>query len=98
MTVFFFQTKDLFIIITTTTVERRHIFQITVKNEKLILKNSSFLNSQSVVIYSRPVSLFVLDKNPSNSPCHDFAFTKGSPCATYFLADQSEVLLVSGPI
>ena len=95
---FFFQTKDLFIIITTTTVERRRVFQITVKNEKVILKNSSFHNSQSVVKCSRPVSLFVLDKNPSNSPCHDFAFTKGSPCATYFLADQSEVLLVSGPI
>ena len=95
---FFFQTKDPFIIITTIMAERRRVFQITVKNEKVILKNSSFHNSQSVVKYSRQVLLFGLDKNPSNSLCHDFAFTKDSPCAIYFLADQSEVLLASGPI
>ena len=48
---FFFQTKDPFIIITTTTVERR-IFQITVTIEKVsckMLKNSPVHNSQSVV-------------------------------------------------
>ena len=98
---FFFQTKDPFIIITTTTVERRRIFQITVTNEKVsskILKNSPFHNAQSVVKYSRPVSLFVLDKNPSNLLCHDFAFTKGSPRAVYFVADQSEVSLAPGSI
>ena len=94
---FFFQTKDPFIIITTTTVERRRIFQITVKNEKVsskIVKNSLFHNAQSVVKYRRPVSLFVLDKNPSNSLCYDFASTKSSSRAVYFVADQSEVLLV----
>jgi len=95
---FFFQTKDLLIIITTTTVERRRIFQTTVKNEKLILKNSSFHNSQSVVKYSRQVSLFVLDKNPINSHCHDFAFTKNSSRAVYFVTDQSEVMLASNLI
>ena len=98
---FFFQTKDPFIIITTTTAERRRIFQITVTNEKVsckILKNSPVHNSQSVVKYNRPVSLFVLDKNPSKSHCRYFAFTNGYHRAVYFVADQSEVLLASGPI
>ena len=34
----FFQTKDPFIIITTITAERRRVFQITVKDEKLFWK------------------------------------------------------------